>query len=155
MESAIKIARRKFELSMKSAMPCKVQNLGTGKPVANTYAKFANQSMHAFVEAHESTRKRLEGILHKDHEHHIAGKGFNSSSHHALVHKFESYAQEMKIPDANAVAVDKEWEKVETLPAWQMTKVRSKREVIQEAQKEGRTDNFATLMDVYHRTLGV
>ena len=27
------------------------------------------------VEADESMRKRLEGILHKDHEDHIAGKG--------------------------------------------------------------------------------
>ena len=40
----------------------------------------------------------------------------------------------MKIPDMKA-AVDKEWEKLENLPAWQMTKVKSKKEVIQEAQK--------------------
>ena len=35
----------------------------------------------------------------------------------------------MRIPDSKA-AVDKEWEKLEKLPAWKMTKVRSKREVI-------------------------
>ena len=39
----------------------------------------------------------------------------------------------MKLPDAKAV-VDKEWEKLEK---WHLTKVRSKKEVIQEAQKEG------------------
>ena len=32
----------------------------------------------------------------------------------------------MKIPDAKA-AVDKEWEKLENLLSWQMTKVKSKR----------------------------
>ena len=40
------------------------------------------------VEAHESTRKRLEGTLLRDHEDHIAKKGFNSLSHHNLVHEF-------------------------------------------------------------------
>ena len=44
----------------------------------------------------------------------------------------------MRIPDAKA-AIDKEWEKLEKLPAWQMTKVKSKKEVIHEAQNEGRT----------------
>ena len=51
--------------------------------------------------------------------------------------------------DAKA-AVGKEWDKLQKMPAWQMTKVRSKREVIQEAQQEGRTVHFATLMDVCH-----
>ena len=44
--------------------------------------------------------------------------------------------QAMKIPDAEA-AFDKEWEKLEKLPAWRITRVRSKKEVIQEAQKGG------------------
>ena len=35
----------------------------------------------------------------------------------------------MKIPDAKE-AVDKEWEKLEKMPAWQQTKVRNKNEVI-------------------------
>ena len=54
----------------------------------------------------------------------------------------------MKIPDAKA-AVDKELGKLEQLPAWHMTKSVAKKKVIQEAQKEGRTVYFATLMDVY------
>ena len=40
------------------------------------------------VEADESTRKRVEGTLLKDHEDHIAGKGISSLSHYNLVHKF-------------------------------------------------------------------
>ena len=42
--------------------------------------------------------------------------------------KFNPMPQSIKIPDAKA-AVDKEWEKLEKLRAWQLTKVKSKKEV--------------------------
>ena len=61
------------------------------------------------MEADESTRKRLEGTLHKDPEEHIAGKGINSLSHYNLVHKLIPMPKAVKIPDAKA-AVDKKWE---------------------------------------------
>ena len=54
-----------------------------------------------------------------------------------------------EMPDAQG-AVDTEREKLEKLPAWRMTKVKGKREVIKEAQKEQRTVHFATLMDMCH-----
>ena len=57
------------------------------------------------VEAHESTRRRLERTQPKDDEDRIAGKGFNSLSHFNLVHKFIPMLQAMKIPHAKA-AVD-------------------------------------------------
>ena len=57
--------------------------------------------------------------------------------------------QAIKIPDAKA-AVDKEWEKRETMPAWQLTKVRNENEVIAEARNKGNTDHFASLMDLCH-----
>ena len=47
----------------------------------------------------------------------------------------------MKIPDAQ-VAVDKEWEKLEQLPSWQMTKEKSKREVVQGARKRANNCPF-------------
>ena len=53
-----------------------------------------------FVEAHESTRQRLESSLPEDHEDHIAGEGFTSMTHYNLVHKFIPMSQAMKIPDA-------------------------------------------------------
>ena len=55
----------------------------------------------------------------------------------------------MKTLDAKA-AVDRESEKLETLPAWQVTKVKSKTKVIRKAQQEGETVHFATLMVLYH-----
>ena len=55
----------------------------------------------------------------------------------------------MKIPDAKA-ALDKEWKKLETIRAWQMLKVKSKKEVILEAQRDKKKVHFATLMDICH-----
>ena len=41
----------------------------------------------------------------------------------------------MKIPEAEA-AVDKEWEKLEKISAWDMTKVSNKSDVIDEARRK-------------------
>ena len=70
------------------------------------------------------------------HEDHIAGKGENSLQHYNLVHKFIPMPQAMIIPAPKA-AVDKEWEKLEKTSAWNLTKVRSKSEVIDEARWPG------------------
>ena len=55
----------------------------------------------------------------------------------------------MKIPAAKA-AVDKEWEKLKKKSAWNLTKVRSKKDVIDEARTSGATVHFASLMDICH-----
>ena len=55
----------------------------------------------------------------------------------------------MKIPAANA-AVDKEWENWRKFSAWNLTKVNSKSEVIDEARTSGATVHFASLMDICH-----
>ena len=46
------------------------------------------QNTHCIVEADEFTRKRVEGILDKGHEDHIAGRGIKSLNHCNLLHKF-------------------------------------------------------------------
>ena len=46
--------------------------------------------------------------------------------------------------------MDKEWEKLEKIPAWNLTKVRSKKEVIDEARTKGAKVHFASLMDICH-----
>ena len=50
--------------------------------------------------------------------------------------------QAMKIPDAKAT-VDKEWKKLETIPAWDIENAKSKKEVIKEAQKNNNKVQFA------------
>ena len=133
---------------MEAAMPCKLKTF-QHRETCGESNEIRKSKPACMVEGHESTRKRLERTPLKDHEDHIAEKGFNSLSHHNLVHKFILVHQAMKSLDAKA-AVDKEWEKLEKLPAWQMTKVKNKREVILEAQKEQRTVHFATPMDICH-----
>ena len=40
--------------------------------------------------------------------------------------------------------------KLENIPAWQLTKVRNKKDVIDEARTKGRKVHFASLMDLCH-----
>ena len=84
------------------------------------------------LEANESTRIRMENSEPSNHEDQIAGKGENSLQHYILVHKFTPMPQAVKIPAAKA-AVDKEWEKLEKISAWNLTKGKSKMKVIDEA----------------------
>ena len=74
----------------------------------------------------ESTRMRMGNSIPSNHEDHIAGRGENSLQHYNLVHKFIPVPQAMKIPAAEA-AVDKEWDKLEKVLAWDLTEVRSKK----------------------------
>ena len=46
--------------------------------------------------------------------------------------------------------MDKEWEKLEKISAWNLKKVRSKKEVIDEARTSGAKVHFASLMDICH-----
>ena len=87
--------------------------------------------------------------LPKNHEDHVAGKGYNPMTHHNFVHKFIPMPQAMKTPDAKA-AVDKGWKKLDTISTWQLDKVKSKTEVILKAQKDKQKVHFATLMDICH-----
>ena len=70
-----------------------------------------------------------------------------SLQNYNLVHKFIPMPQAMKIPAAKA-AVDKEWEKLEKIPALDLTKVRNKSDVIDEARTKGAKVHFASLMDI-------
>ena len=101
-------------------------------------------------EAPESLRKRMVSNLPRNHEEHIAARGFNSMKHFNLVHKFIPMPQAMKIPDSTA-AFDKEWEKLENLPAWKQDEVKSKKDVILEAKKkEKKKVHLITFMDICH-----
>ena len=129
---------------MAPAMPCKImKNCGSG---ASNKIK---TKLACILEANESTRLRVGNSVPHHHEDHIAGKGENSLQHYNLVHKFIPMPQAVKIPAAKA-AVDKEWEKLEKISAWNLTKVRSKKEVIGEARMSGVTVHFAPLKDTCH-----
>ena len=146
-KETIKNARKKLETSVAPAMPCKI--LKNNKNCGSGTSNKVKSKLVCILEASESTRLRMEESLPNHHEGHVAGKGDNSLKHYNLVHKFIPVPQAMKIPSAKA-AVDKEWEKLEKISAWNMTKVRSKKEVIDEARTTGARVHFASLMDICH-----
>ena len=100
-----------------------------GKPLYQktdkAMASEAKSRFDCFIEAHESTRQRKESVTKKIHEEHIAGKGQNSVLHYNSVNKFIPVLQAMKIPDAKE-AVDWQWKKVETIPAWDVKKSKAR-----------------------------
>ena len=131
-KETIKNARKKLETSVAPVMPCKtiMKNCGSG---ASNKIK---TRLACILEADESTRLRMGNSVPNHHEDHIAGKGDNSLQHYNLVHKFIPMPQAMKIPAAKA-AVDQECEKLEKISAWNLAKVRSKKQVIDEARTSG------------------
>ena len=134
-KETIKNARKKLETPMAPAMPCKI--LKNNKNCGSGASNKVKSKLACILEASESTRLRMGESFPTHHEDHIARKGDNSLQHYNLVHKFIPMPHAMKIPAAKA-AVDKEWEKLEKIPAWDKTRVRHKSEVIDEARKEGR-----------------
>ena len=144
-KETIKNARKKLETPIAPAMPCKIMKKNCGSGASNKI----KTRLACILEASESTRMRMGESLPIHHEDHIAGKGNNSLQHYNLVHKFIPMPQAIKIPAAKA-AVDKEWEKLEKISAWNLTKVRSKKEVIDEARTKGAKVHFASLMDICH-----
>ena len=127
-KETIKNARKKLETSVAPAMPCKImKNCGSDGSDKN------KTKLACIREANESTRMRMGNSEPHTHVDHIAGKGENSLQHYKLVHKFIPMPQATKIPAAKA-AVDKEWEKLGKISAWNLTRVKSKKEVIDEAR---------------------
>ena len=127
----MKAVRKKMEVPMPAAMPCKIplKNSGeTHRNIGKRKTKYA-----CVVDVDECTRPRMEGAGHKPHQEYINAKGMNSTTHYSLVHKFIPVPQARKIPDAKAAA-EKEWEILEEILAWQQTKVRNKKEVNDEAR---------------------
>ena len=91
----------------------------------------------------------MESSLLTKHKDQIARKSFASMTHYNWVRKFIPVPQVMRVPDGKA-AVDKEWKKLETIPAWKLEKVKTKKEVILEAQRDKTKVHFAALMDICH-----
>ena len=106
LKETIKNVRKKLEMPMVPAMPCKTSK--TWKHgVTRGKTNEIKSKLACILEASESTRLRMEDSLPNHHEDHIAGNWDNSLQHYNLVHKFGPMPQAMKIPAAKA-AVDKE-----------------------------------------------
>ena len=127
---------------MSPAMPCKImKNCGS-----DGSKKKKTQNLRVFWKLMNLRncvwKIRCRIVINQDH---VAGKGENSLQHYNLVHQFVPMPQAMTVLAAQA-AVDKEWEKLEKISAWNLTKVRSKKEVIDEARTKGVRVHFDSLM---------
>ena len=92
--------RRKLEIPMPTAMPCRIQ-LHQHRKTCGTVGQ--RKTKHSCIaEADESSRIRMEGSQSKNHEDHISEKGVNSLNHYNLVHKFIPMLEAMKILEAKA-----------------------------------------------------
>ena len=146
-KETIKNARKKLETPMAPAMPCKTCKKSKNGKTRSKTNDFKSK-LACILEASESTRLRTGESPPKYHEDHVAGKGDNSLQHYNLVLKFIPMLQAMKIPAAKA-AVDKELENLEKISAWNLTKVRSKKEVIDDARNAAvKIVNLETIIDM-------
>ena len=85
-KETIKNAAKKLEVPMEAAMLCKMETRKRAWKLRGTveseYTDPRKKTKNAcIVEVHESTRRRLESTLPRNHEDHIAEKGFNSLTH--------------------------------------------------------------------------
>ena len=101
------------------------------------------QHTHASLKRTRTTRKRMEGtltILQGEELIHWTTTTLCTN----LFLRLKQWTYQMR---------KLRWiQKGKTIPAWQLTKVRSKKEVIDEAGKEDNTTHFASLMDICHRS---
>ena len=90
----------------------------------------------------------MEPTLQKGHEDHIAAKGENSMNHENLIHKFIPHA----VSDENSGLKRQQWKKWKkfAIQAWKLNKVKSKKEVLLEAQRNKNKVHFASLVDLCH-----
>ena len=98
--------------------PCKF--IKNNKNCVSGASNEIKSKLACILEASESTRLRMGEFLPTHHEDHIAGRGDTSLQHYNLVYKFIPMPQTVKFPAAKA-AVDKEWEKMEKISAWNLT----------------------------------
>ena len=80
------------------------------------------------------------------HQDHIADRGHVSMTHYNVVHKPIPILTLMTILDAKA-ALQKEWTKLQKLPAWDESRATSKAEVIRRAKLEGKTVTVPSLIE--------
>ena len=145
-----KNAMKKMKIPMKAAVPCKV---GTKKRCNKSRA--TDDETQGSIKI-QKTKPRLHRGGTWIHETAVGSYSTKRSwrSHRRKIVQVDESLQFGAQVCSHAsrrrkflmqTAVDKEWKKLETIPAWQLDKVKSKKEVILQAQKDIRTVHFASL----------
>ena len=144
-KETIKNARMKLEIPVAPAMPCtNYEELWEW-----CIQQKSNKNLRVFWKLMNPPECVWETRYRKITKDHIAGKGNNSLQHYNLVHKFIPMPQ----------AIEKFWQRKQRwtrngkngeFRSWNLTKVKSKKDVIDEARTSGATVHFASLMDICH-----
>ena len=129
-----------------TAMPFKImKNCGSGG------SNKIKTKLARILEADESTRLRMENsITTNHHEDHIARKRRQFITALQFGSQICSYASSYENSCSKSswwIRNGKNWRKFR---AWNLTKVRSKKQVIDEARTNGAKVHFASLMDMCH-----
>ena len=122
-------ARLELERDTVPALPCIKEHDSRGEPQA------VATSIDAREEQSDSENTGACGKVKRQHVDHIAEEGYVESFHCGLLHKAVSLQEALKIPESKA-AVDKQVNKLKTIPAWCVKKVGAKSEVIRRAKKD-------------------
>ena len=140
----IKNARKKLETSVAPAMPCKIsknnQNCGNGDKSKKIKSKLA-----CILEASEFTRLRMENLYRIIMKTVLQEK---ETSHCSIAIWFTNLSLWSKPQQRQQWT--RNGTKFEKISAWNLTKVRTKKEVIDEARTKGAKIHFASLMDICH-----
>ena len=137
-----------------------LQELGVGTQIPKVQRTFCTPAWHCerrfwllrsiygarFVSITNDGRKSY-GCFCKPHEDHVAGD--NSLQHYNWYTNLFLCLIQWRYPQQKQ-QWKKNGEKLEKIPAWDLTKVRSKSEVIDEARTKGAKVHFASLMDICH-----
>ena len=95
---------------------------------------------------HETKARRNSAQTSPRSYHCKTGEFYDSLQSRSQIHSDASSIQNSRFKGGSG----KEWEKLEKIPAWDLTKVINKKEVIDEARNKGRKVHFASLMDICH-----
>ena len=101
------------------------------------------------IKALESQRCILLKERNHSHEDHVGDREFCSWHHFNMAHALVLVSEAIKILTAKTAA-DRQWNKLQKLPAWSTSKDKSEQDVINEAKVNNRKVHFATVMDACH-----
>ena len=139
-KETIKNARKKLETWVAPSMPGKFRKI-----VGVVYPTTIQTKLAWILEANESTRMRMWNSIPQNHEDHIAEKG---EIHYSTTIWFTNLFLCLKLWKFRQQK--QRWTRNGKISAWNLTKVKSKKQVIDEARTSGATVHLASLMDICH-----
>ena len=149
-------ARKKLDMPMEAAMPCTQRTTEASQQAAGS--RKGNHRIQQNPKHKACMHRRGSWICEKAFGIYCTkgsgrshrGERFNSVSHYNLVHKFHSYTPSDENPRCETQRWTKNGRSSKSCWRGKMIMVKSKKEVILEAQKEKRKVHFASLMDICH-----